>query len=175
MNKNFSRSTSKDPTYIDLISAVEAFVANGGVIAVIPDDETADAAGVVNANIDTLRETEAEVISKVELLKSLVAKGAGFSALQYSLRMNRKDIRKLAIDHGVRIHCSRPVEHMERERRHGAIDIDDRVAGHVMHYSSLGYTASEIAQVLDLSLRQVWNIGKAYRLELRQVRNTDIP
>jgi len=175
MSKKLSRSTSKDPTELDLISAVEAFVANGGVIAVIPEDETAVAVGIVNVDNNPAMETEADVAIKVGLLKSLVAKGAGFSALQYSLRMNRKDIRKLAIDHGVSLHCSRPVEHRERGRRHEATDIDDVVAGHVMHYSSLGYTASEIARVLELSLRQVWNIGKAYRLELRQERNTDSP
>ena len=175
MNKKFSRSTSKDPTGLDLIAAVEAFVAKGGVIAMIPDDETAETTGGVKPDNNPVVETEADVLSKVALLKSLVAKDAGFSSLQYSLRMNRKDIRKLAIDHGVKINCSRPVEHRERERRHEATDIDDVVAGHVMHYYSLGYTVSEIAQVLDLSLRQVLNIGKAYRLELRQERNPDIP
>lgn len=44
-----------------------------------------------------------------------------------------------------------------------------------MHYSALGYTVSEIAQVLDLSLRQVWDIGKAYRFEFRQQRERDKP
>ncbi len=50
MNKKFSRATSKDPTGLDLISAVEAFVANGGVIAIIPDDETADTTRGVKAD-----------------------------------------------------------------------------------------------------------------------------
>jgi hypothetical protein len=42
-----------------------------------------------------------------------------------------------------------------------------------MHYSSLGYTVPEIAQVLDLSVRQVWDIGKAYRFQFRQNREPD--
>jgi hypothetical protein len=37
-----------------------------------------------------------------------------------------------------------------------------------MHYSSLGYSALEIAQKLGLSVRQVWKIGQEYRFEFKQ-------
>ncbi|CAM3319715.1 hypothetical protein BZK31_10785 [Pseudomonas floridensis] len=173
MNNKSSRSSSKAPVSVDLITAVEAFVANGGVIAMIPDREATTSSAPVITPCNPLEDSDDEQLAKVQLLKELVAKGAGFSALQYSLRMNRKDIRQLAVDHGVRIHSSRPVEKAKRESQRDTDDVDDVIAGHVMHYSSLGYTASEIAQVLELSLRQVWNIGKAYRFELRQERDGD--
>lgn len=44
-----------------------------------------------------------------------------------------------------------------------------------MHYSSLGYTAVEIAHLLDLTVRQVWNIGKAYRFEFKQRKDGHTP
>lgn len=34
-----------------------------------------------------------------------------------------------------------------------------------MHYSSLGYSTAEIARILGLSVREVLDIGKAYRFE----------
>jgi hypothetical protein len=42
-----------------------------------------------------------------------------------------------------------------------------------MHYSTLGYTVPEIAQLLDLSVRDIWNIGKAYRFEFKSTPQTD--
>ncbi|KPB80161.1 hypothetical protein PST407_01303 [Pseudomonas syringae pv. tomato] len=95
--------------------------------------------------------------------------------MQYSLRMTKKDVRQLATENGVRIRSSQPMLAIRREARHDDTDVDDVVAGHAMHYSALGYTVSEIAQVLDLSLRQVWDIGKAYRFEFRQQRESDTP
>jgi len=40
-----------------------------------------------------------------------------------------------------------------------------------MHYSSLGYSAPEIAQILGLTTREVWNIGKAYRFEFKREKD----
>ncbi|GBH08341.1 Uncharacterized protein involved in outer membrane biogenesis [Pseudomonas syringae pv. actinidiae] len=42
MNTKHPRSPSRKNTASDLIAAVETFVAEGGVIAVIPDGETAE-------------------------------------------------------------------------------------------------------------------------------------
>lgn len=36
-----------------------------------------------------------------------------------------------------------------------------------MHYSALGYTVPEIAQLLGVGIRDIWDIGKAYRFEFR--------
>lgn len=108
---------------------------------------------------------------KLELLKELAAKGAGVSALQYSLRMNKKEIRQMATNNGVKIGYSRPMKQIKREALSQDSGFDDVVAGHAMHYSSLGYTAVEIAQLLGLTIRQVWDIGKAYRFEFRQNRD----
>lgn len=173
MNDKTSRSVAKIPTPVDLITAVEDFVANGGMIAVIPDGETAEFPGIPVEPLIGETDTYVEKIAKIELLRSLAAKGAGVSALQYSLRMNKRDIRQLAIENGVKIISSRPVSQIRREHRHDPTEVDDAVAGHAMHYSSLGYTAPEIAQVLGLSLRQVWDIGKAYRFEFKQQRVVD--
>jgi hypothetical protein len=105
---------------------------------------------------------------KLELLKSLVSKGAGVSALQYSLRMNKRDVRRMAGEHGLKISYSRPIRGVRNEKKQDPDTVDDDVAGHAMHYSSLGYTAWEIAQKLNLSVRQVWKIGRDYRFEFRQ-------
>ena len=175
MNKPSSRSSSKDPTDLDLTAAVEVFVANGGVISKVANNETAPSSASMTAHSKAVVDADAERMAKVEVLKGLVAKGAGFPSLQYSLRMNKKDIRKLASDHGVSINCSRSVAHVMKKKRCDADAIDDVVAGHAMHYSSLGYTASEIAHALGLSVRQVWGLSKAYRFDLRLERYVDTP
>ncbi|KKI26994.1 hypothetical protein BKM07_08770 [Pseudomonas syringae group genomosp. 3] len=175
MNIKHPRSSSRKNTASDLLSAVETFVAEGGVIAVIPDGETAESMNASPTPATPTEEARDEIAGKVALLKCLAAKGAGVTALQYSLRMTKKDVRQLATENGVRIRSSQPMLAIRREARHDATDVDDVVAGHAMHYSALGYTVSEIAQVLDLSLRQVWDIGKAYRFEFRQQRENDTP
>ena len=172
MNNKSSYSIAKDSTAQDLSAAVEDFVSQGGVISVIPDGRIAEAPVPYGVEHATEPSADAEN-NKLELLKELVAKGAGVSALQYSLRMNKKEIRQLATEHGVKISYSRPVKLVRRESFTTTSDVDDVVAGHAMHYSTLGYTASEIAQVLGLSVRQVWDIGKAYRFEFRQNRDRD--
>ncbi|POY82082.1 hypothetical protein BKM09_005555 [Pseudomonas amygdali pv. morsprunorum] len=125
MNTRYARTRSSIPTASELITAVENFVAKGGIIAVIPDGEVAGASNP--SSTDTAPTAR------------------------------------------------QPMLTTRRDARHDTTDIDDVVAGHAMHYSALGYTAAEIAQVLDLSLRQVWNIGKAYRFEFRQQRDSDTP
>ncbi|RMO90909.1 hypothetical protein ALQ33_02005 [Pseudomonas syringae pv. philadelphi] len=173
MNNKYARS--REPASLDLVTAVQTFVAEGGVITVIADGETAGSSAASSATTSAPPDTQLEHRAKVELLRCLAAKGAGFTALQYSLRMNRKDIRQLATENDVRINVSQPVRALRREARDDPVDVDDVVAGHALHYSSLGYTASEIAQVLDLTLRQVWDIGKAYRIEFRHRRDSDTP
>lgn len=175
MNNKPSRSTSTASTPMDLTAAVEEFVAQGGVIAVIADGQSADTASGVNDNEQGPREPELDLQTRLALLRALVNKGAGVSSLQYSLRMNKKAIRQLALAHGIKINFSRPVSESRDTARHEALDVDDVLAGHAMHYSSLGYTVPEIAQVLGLSIRQVWNIGKAYRFEFRQLKPSDTP
>ncbi|QHF04650.1 hypothetical protein N015_20465 [Pseudomonas asturiensis] len=167
MNIKKACNPPDDPARLDLINAVEAFVAQGGIIAVIDDDERTETSGPL-LNRETTLDSNAEKLAKLELLKDLVAKGAGVSTLQYSLRMNKKAIRQMAVENGIKLNFSRPIRLTQKEKRYDTTDIDDVVAGHAMHYSSLGYTAPEIAQVLGLSLREVWNIGKAYRFEFNQ-------
>jgi len=75
----------------------------------------------------------------------------------------------------VKIAFSRPINEIKREALQDPMEIDDLVAGHAMHYSSLGYTAVEIARLLDLTVRQVWDIGKAYRFEFQQRGDDDTP
>lgn len=156
---------------MDLAAAVEQFVAQGGVIAIIKEGDVSP----LRATPQVAQSPGEERTSKVELLKELVAKGAGISALQYSLKMNKKEIKQLAFEQGVKIAFSRPIRDIKREALQAPSDVDDRLAGHAMHYSSLGYTAPEIAQLLDLTLRQVWNIGKAYRFEFKQRKDSDTP
>jgi hypothetical protein len=163
MNNKTSSRSPRESDVLDLSAAVERFVATGGVIDIVsgngslkPISNTAIPAAAENAEHE-----------KLELLKTLVAKGAGIAALQYSLRMNKKDIKQLATEHGVKIGFSRPINDTRKAHHRDAIDIDDTVAGHAMHYSSLGYTAPEIAKILGVSVREVWDIGKAYRIEFK--------
>lgn len=151
---------------LQLAEAIEEYVAQGGVINVVPEGETGEAA--LDAEKDAFpADADALMRAKIEQLKGLVAKGAGVSALQYSLRMNRKEIKRLANENGLKILYSRPVRGSRLPRVRDTPVIDDTVAGHAMHYSTLGYTVAEIAQLLDLSVREVWNIGKAYRFEFK--------
>ena len=101
MNNKHSRSPASEPTPLDLTKAVNTFVAKGGVIAVIADGETAGSAATSSTDPSVAADISLEQAAKVELLRCLAAKGAGFTALQYSLRMNRKDIRQLASENGV--------------------------------------------------------------------------
>ena len=151
---------------LELAQAIERYVALGGVINVVPEGKSANSASDT-AQIPAQADPQTLVNTKLEQLKGLVAKGAGVTAIQYSLRMNRKEIRRLASEHGVKIVYSRPVRGKRSLRNRETTTVDDTVAGHAMHYSTLGYTVPEIAQLLSLSVRDVWNIGKAYRFEFR--------
>jgi len=171
MNRKTIRLSSDDPNAMDLKAAVEQFVAQGGVIDKIPIGESCtrvQAPRLVASGKDDSQDDRRE---KVELLRELVAKGAGFSSLQYSLKMNRKDIKQLAVQHGVKIALSKPLGSTHRLRGYATADVDDVVAGQAMHYSSLGYSAPEIAQILGLTTREVWNIGKAYRFEFKREKD----
>lgn len=167
MNHKISSVCPQDSDALDLAAAVEHFVAQGGVIDIVSQAEH-QTSSVSTATAKSEAEHAAlEKLGKLELLKALVAKGAGINALQYSLRMNRRDIKQLAAEHGVKIAFSRPLNETGSTHRSEVADVDDTVAGHAMHYSSLGYSAPEIANLLGLSVRQVWNIGKAYRFEFK--------
>lgn len=173
MNKKILYSASTHPNNMDLTAAVEEFIACGGVIDIVPDGKLAKPPSEPPPGPMALSGTDKEKTTQLELLKDLVAKGAGISALQYTLKMNRRDIRRLAIENGVKISGYRPIHGERSEVDHGTDDIDDAVAGHAMHYASLGYTTPEIAQMLELSVRQVWKLGQEYRFELKQKRADD--
>jgi len=172
MTKKKTASSAITHDAFDIANAVERYVAQGGVINIMPEGETATPS---SAAVKRSREQDpqAQLNAKVEQLKGLAAKGAGVSALQYSLRMNRKEIKRLASENGVIIPYSRPVRGSRAYRAREVATVDDIVAGHAMHYSTLGYTVPEIAQLLDLSVRDVWNIGKAYRFEFRDTAKVD--
>jgi hypothetical protein len=174
MNKKATAISACHSDSQALSIAVDQFVAQGGVINVLAAGESAQLP-VEPAIHGSEPDPHAERQAKIEQLKGLVAKGAGVSALQYSLRMNRREIKRMANENGLRINYSRPVRGARPAREKTMSAIDDVVAGHAMHYSTLGYTAPEIAQMLDLSVRDVWNIGKAYRFEFRQKREADLP
>lgn len=127
MNTKHPRSPSRKNTASDLIAAVETFVAEGGVIAVIPDGETAESMNAPPTPALPTEDARDELTGKVALLKCLAAKGAGVTALQYSLRMTKKDVRQLATENGVRIQSSQPMLAIRREARHDATDVDDVV------------------------------------------------
>jgi hypothetical protein len=170
----YSTGTCSEP--LKLAEAVERYVSQGGVISVIAEGESreTEASRVIQG-----ADSEADLCAKVDLLKGLVAKGAGVAALQYSLRMNQKDIKRLASENGLKIRCCQPVRRSRTSRQRERPTIDDSTAGHAMHYSALGYTVPEIAQLLGIGIRDVWNIGKAYRFEFRtspqagEPRNSD--
>ncbi|MEF9674116.1 hypothetical protein QNM99_26345 [Pseudomonas sp. PCH446] len=83
--------------------------------------------------------------------------------------MNKSEIKRMARENGLKISQSRSL-HLTRKYRasHSATAefTQDAIAGHAMHYCALGYTAIEIAQKLDLTVRQVCELGKNYRFEL---------
>jgi len=170
MNKKTCTTSLHDSESNKLSTAVKLFVAEGGVIDIVQSGESGESVSGPAILETPEPEADADVLmkTKVELLKGLIAKGAGVSALQYSLRMNRKDIKRLAQENGLTIRYSQPVRGHRPGRQKESVASDDVVAGHAMHYSSLGYTAPEIAQLLGLSIRDVWNIGKAYRIEFKQ-------
>lgn len=168
MNNKTLKPSARSVQTADLTTAVEHFIAQGGVIDILRDNERALSFPLpLKARLE-VESSECEMADKLQLLKALVSKGAGMCALQYALRMNRKDIRQLAIKHGITIVCSRKMADAQKPRDHRTVDVDDAVAGHAMHYSSLGYTAQEIAGILGLSARQIRDLAQAYRFELKQ-------
>lgn len=170
MNKKVRTSPSPETTSLKLAAAVQLFIDKGGVINTVQNGHSGESSS--DSHMIEMQETgpddETLNSAKIEMLKGLVAKGAGVSALQYSLRMNRKDIKRLAADNGLTIRYSQPVGGSRPARQKESCAEDDVAAGHAMHYSSLGYSAPEIAQLLNLSVRDVWNIAKAYRIEFKQ-------
>ncbi|NWB91955.1 hypothetical protein [Pseudomonas agarici] len=159
----------------DLELAITEFIKHGGTI------EPASTKGPARDNYEIPTpatnevDTTEEYARKVELLKNLITKGAGISALQYSLKMNKGEIRRIAQEQGLRIPHRRPLSTPRKYRTNlsapaGSL-ADDVIAGHAMHYAALGYTAMEIAQALELTVRQVWELGRHYRFELKHHRD----
>lgn len=171
MNNKDPRLTSCSLADVDLTTAVEQFIQQGGVIHIVPDGATAEVSVEPMTAAPLEAEGEDEQQKKLEQLKSLVAKGAGVNALQYSLRMNKRDVRRMACENGLKISYSRPIRGVRHDKKQDSATVDDEVAGHAMHYSSLGYSALEIAQKLGLSVRQVWKMGQDYRFEFKQNRD----
>lgn len=173
MSKKTGRPPVSHTEHLHLATAVEQYVAQGGIINVVPEGECAVPCDPLQTAQDA--DPEALMCAKLDLLRGLVAKGAGVSALQYSLRMNRKEIKRLASENGLKIVHSRPVRRLRTPRKKEPAAVNDMTAGHAMHYSTLGYTVPEIAQLLDLSVRDVWNIGKAYRFEFKHDHKSTTP
>jgi hypothetical protein len=167
MNNKDPHLTSRSTPELDLSTAVEQFIQQGGVIYVVPNGETAELS-VEPLSAAPEPEGDDDQHKKLEQLKSLVAKGAGVNALQYSLRMNKRDVRRMACENNLKISYSRPIRGVRQNKKLDSETVDDEVAGLAMHYSSLGYTALEIAQKLNLSVRQVWQMGRDYRFEFKQ-------
>jgi hypothetical protein len=174
MNNKTPSPSSLSMPELDLTSAVERFIQQGGVIHVVPVGETAEFPSELSRAAKNDIETEEDGHKKVELLKSLVAKGAGVNSLQYSLRMNKKDIKRMAREQSLKISYSRPVRIARSETTRDLDRVSDETAGHAMHYSGLGYNVVEIAQQLRLTVRQVWKIGRDYRFDFKQTRDPTI-
>lgn len=167
-------SQKKSPSaHYDLGLAVEAFLKNGGKIQNIPQGESGSNTAVTELIDATLaqEEMDSHAIKKAEQLKELIAKGAGISALQYSLRMSRKELRLMAKEQGVAIPYSRPILGVRTNRNQKRANTPkittDELSGLALHYSLLGYSALEIAQELNVSIRQVWEIAKDCKFELK--------
>lgn len=158
----------------DLELAISEFIKRGGTIETSAKRELPKNNQSAMEASENSTEAEDDYTRKVELLKDLITKGAGIYALQYSLKMNKDEIRRMARDQGLKIVHRRPLA-TGRKYRHllpttGDSQDDDVIAGHAMHYAALGYTAQEIAQTLELSVRQVWELARSYRFELQSQR-----
>ena len=154
---------------IDLNLAIDDFLKRGGTIDRVQGSACDQAPPNISVHVATSEDEEQERARKTELLRELITKGAGICALQYSLKMNKNEIKRMARENGLKITQSRSL-HLTRKYRgaHTATAefAQDAIAGHAMHYCALGYTAIEIAQKLDLTVRQVCELGKNYRFEL---------
>ncbi|WP_248746265.1 hypothetical protein [Pseudomonas sp. MWU12-2037] len=157
------------PLDLDLDLAIDDFLKRGGTIDRVQGPVCEQAPPDTGDHAPTSEEEEQERARKTELLRELITKGAGICALQYSLKMNKNEIKRMARENGLKIVQSRSL-HLTRKCRasHSATAefTQDAIAGHAMHYCALGYTAIEIAQKLDLTVRQVCELGKNYRFEL---------
>ncbi|WP_419735282.1 hypothetical protein [Pseudomonas sp. COR18] len=158
----------------ELELAISEFIKSGGTIDTSAKKESPTNNRTAAGCSEKTTETEEDYTKKVELLKDLITKGAGIYALQYSLKMNKEEIKRMARDQGLKIAQRRPLAAARRYRHPqpdvGDLQDDDVIAGHAMHYAALGYTAQEIAQTLELSVRQVWELAKNYRFGLHHQR-----
>lgn len=158
----------------ELELAIREFIKRGGTIDAATQKEPGENIRTTPKLSENTAETTEEYTRKVELLRELITKGAGISALQYSLKMNKDEIKRMAREQGLKITYRRPLcparKYRTTQPAPGAAPHDDVVAGHAMHYAALGYTALEIAQTLELSVRQVWELARNYRFELRHQR-----
>ncbi|QXI27487.1 hypothetical protein [Pseudomonas vanderleydeniana] len=154
--------------------AINEFVKRGGIIETSSQKEPSRNNCKKSEVTEKTTETMEDYTQKVELLKDLITKGAGIYALQYSLKMNKDEIKRMAREQGLKITHRRPLCPARKYRPLQPVSADTRdddvIAGHAMHYAALGYTAPEIAQTLELSVRQVWELARTYRFELRHRR-----
>lgn len=157
------------PLDLDLDLAIDDFLKRGGTIDRVQGGVCDQVPPDTGDQAMAAEEEEQERTRKTELLRELITKGAGICALQYSLKMNKNEIKRMARENGLKIVQSRSL-HITRKYRTAhstsAEFAQDAIAGHAMHYCALGYTAIEIAQKLDLTVRQVCELGKNYRFEL---------
>lgn len=157
--------------HIDLQEAVAAYLSSGGIIQQISigTSGTSGEAWKESGEIEDIETTRAR---KAEHLKELVAKGAGISALQYSLRMNKRELRRMAGEQNIKIPYSRPIPRPSpaRHTRRFPIEnnVDDETAGMIVHLNLLGNSALEIAQILEIRVRQVWIVAKEYKFALAE-------
>jgi len=174
MNKTTTEKNQEHYKHPDLDTAIDTFLKQGGKINPATTKNPMQDGCDIRTHPTLETDNKEEQTKKIELLKSLITKGAGMSALQYSLKMNKGDIKRIAQENGLRILHTRPLCTTRKYRplaSSSSAPTDDVIAGHAMHYAALGYTAVEIAQTLELTIRQVWELGKNYRFELRQYRD----
>lgn len=103
-----NEAASSATSSIELQGAIEAYLKAGGVIhhISIGVSGAGSAPWKHEGEVEDIETTRAR---KAEHLKELVAKGAGISALQYSLRMNKRELRRMAVEQNVKIPYSRPI------------------------------------------------------------------
>lgn len=147
---------------IDLQYAVEAYLMTGGVIQYIPNGVSGKP-GKQQTEVDDIEVINAR---KAEHLKELIVKGAGISALQYAMKMNKRELRRIATEQNIKIPFYRTLPRYARRPSPEKI-MDDNTAGTIIHLSLLGHLPLEIAQVLGIRVRQVWAIAKEYRFSLK--------
>lgn len=161
----------------EIAGMVDAFLATGGQITVIPGiEQRLDQPYQWNRNDLILPGSSAatpeqnRVAAAVRRIRELVEKGAGITAMKMDLRMDVDRIKRLAAEHGITIkHATTQKRELGQAARKAQVDAGklrrSKLAPVIAKLAGEGLTIAEMAERAGCSRRTVFRVIDEYQIQ----------